>query len=145
MSGMRLPAVIQRLRDPKGWDGSNRLDDMVHRVEPTKLTARVQSYLRYSTDGEVIATAGPTRPRVGNRDLRGVPQATAARRSSEAIMAGLVVVFALIMTITAALVGGFLAISFAISRGHRVRSVIWRRTDHPGQGTRPLTGSNRWL
>ena len=60
-------------------------------------------------------------------------------------MAAVVVVFALIMTTTGVLVGAFLAISVAISRGHRVRSVIWNRTDHPGQGTRPLTGFNRRL
>ena len=57
-------------------------------------------------------------------------------------MAGLIVI-ALVLTITGVLAGGFIAISFAISRGHHVRSVIWKLQDRTGQGTRPLTGSGR--
>jgi ABC-type arginine/histidine transport system permease subunit len=58
-------------------------------------------------------------------------------------MAGLIIVIALLMTVISVLVAAFIAVSFAISRGHRVRSVIWDRSDHPGQGTAPLTGSSR--
>ena len=57
-------------------------------------------------------------------------------------MASLIVI-ALVLAIAGVLTGGFFAISFAISRGHHVRSVIWKVQDQPGQGTRPLTGSGR--
>jgi hypothetical protein len=60
-------------------------------------------------------------------------------------MTAFVVVFALIMIITGALFGAFIATSYAISRGHRVRSMIWRKSDQTGQPTRPLTGSSRRL
>jgi hypothetical protein len=53
------------------------------------------------------------------------------------------IVIALVLTVAGVLAGGFIAISFAISRGHHVRSVIWKMQDHTGQGTRPLTGSGR--
>jgi hypothetical protein len=78
----------------------------------------------------------------GKRDLGNMPRETAAGKSAEAIMASLVVI-AVIMTITGVVAGGFIAVSFAISRGHRVRSVIWNAPDRTGQGTRPLTGSSR--
>jgi hypothetical protein len=57
-------------------------------------------------------------------------------------MASLIVI-ALVLTVAGVLAGGFIAISIAISRGHHVRSVIWKVQDHTGQGTRPLTGSGR--
>jgi hypothetical protein len=58
-------------------------------------------------------------------------------------MASLIVI-ALIMVVAGVLVGGFIAISVAISRGHRVRSVIWNVVpDRIGKGTRPLSGSSR--
>jgi hypothetical protein len=57
-------------------------------------------------------------------------------------MASLIVI-ALVLTIAGALAGGFIAISFAISRGRRVRSVIWNVPDRTGQDARPLTGSSR--
>ena len=41
-------------------------------------------------------------------------------------MASLIVI-ALVLTVAGVLAGGFIAISFAISRGHHVRSVIWKR------------------
>jgi hypothetical protein len=57
-------------------------------------------------------------------------------------MASLIVI-ALVMTVTGVLAGGFIAISVAISRGHHVRSVIWKAQDHTGRRTRPLSGSGR--
>jgi hypothetical protein len=58
-------------------------------------------------------------------------------------MASLIVI-ALVMTVAGVLVGGFIAVSWAISRGHQVRSVIWNVVpDRTGKGTRPLTGSGR--
>jgi hypothetical protein len=40
-------------------------------------------------------------------------------------MASLIVI-ALVLTVTGVLAGGFIASSVAISRGHHVRSVIWK-------------------
>jgi hypothetical protein len=57
-------------------------------------------------------------------------------------MASLIVI-AIILVVAGVLVGGFFAISFAISRGHHVRSVIWNVPDRTGRGARPLTGSSR--
>ena len=104
-----MTVVQPKRKGPKGWDDPNRLNDMAHRVQSTK--------------------------------LRECPRGTTGK-SSEAIMASLIVI-ALILTITGVLVGGFAAISFAISRGHHVRSVIWKVQDHTGRGARPLTGSSR--
>jgi hypothetical protein len=64
---------------------------------------------------------------------------TVAQRSSEAIMASLIVI-ALVMAVTGVLAGAFIAISFAICRGHHVRSMIWNMPDRPGQSARPMTG-----
>jgi len=57
-------------------------------------------------------------------------------------MASLIVI-ALVLTVAGILAGAFIAVSFAISRGHHVRSVIWKVQDRTGRGTRPLTGSGR--
>jgi hypothetical protein len=57
-------------------------------------------------------------------------------------MASLIVI-ALVLTVAGVLTGGFFAISFAISRGRHVKSVIWKVQNQTGQGTRPLTGSGR--
>jgi hypothetical protein len=57
-------------------------------------------------------------------------------------MASLIVI-ALVLTVAGVLAGAFIAISFAIRRGHHVRSVIWKLQDQTGPGTRPLTGSGR--
>ena len=57
-------------------------------------------------------------------------------------MASLIVI-AIILVVAGVLAGGFIAISFAISRGHQVRSVIWRVPDRAGRATRPLAGSSR--
>lgn len=57
-------------------------------------------------------------------------------------MASLIVI-AVVMVVTGVLVGGFIAVSVAISRGHRVRSVIWSAQERTGGDRRPLTGSGR--
>jgi hypothetical protein len=57
-------------------------------------------------------------------------------------MASLIVI-ALVLTVAGVLAGAFIAISFAIRRGHHVRSVIWKLQDQTGPGTRPLTGCGR--
>jgi hypothetical protein len=59
------------------------------------------------------------------------------------IVIAIVIVIAIIVVVAGVLVGGFIAISFAISRGHHVRSVIWKVPDRTGRGARPLTGSSR--
>ena len=70
-----------------------------------------------------------------------MPRETTAE-SSEAVMASLIVI-ALVMIVAGVLVGAFIAISFAISRGHRVRSADLEGAGPGRQGTRPLTGSGR--
>jgi len=57
-------------------------------------------------------------------------------------MASLIVI-AIILVVAGVLVGGFIAISLAINRGHQVRSVIWQVQDRAGTGVRPLTGASR--
>ena len=57
-------------------------------------------------------------------------------------MASLVVI-ALVMTIAGVVVGAFVTISFAINRGRRVRSLIWRTPGQPPQSDRPLVDSSR--
>lgn len=57
-------------------------------------------------------------------------------------MASLVVV-ALVMTVAGVVVGVLVAISFAINRGDRVRSLIWQRPDEPAQSDRSLVDSSR--
>ena len=57
-------------------------------------------------------------------------------------MASLIVI-ALVMTIAGVVVGVLFTISFAINRGHRVRSLIWRTPGQPAQSDRPLVDSSR--
>jgi hypothetical protein len=53
-------------------------------------------------------------------------------------MASLIII-AIILVVAGILVGGFIAISLAISRGHRVRSVIWKVPGRVGGESRRLT------
>lgn len=57
-------------------------------------------------------------------------------------MASLIVI-ALIMVISGALVGAFIAVSIAIRLGKRVRSLIWTVPGRSTPNSRPLTGSSR--
>jgi hypothetical protein len=58
-------------------------------------------------------------------------------------MASLIVIV-IILVVAGVLIGGFIAISIAITRGHQVRLVIWNvAPDRTAQGTRPLSGSSR--
>jgi len=78
----------------------------------------------------------------GKWDLQNMPGETAARKSSEAVMASLIVI-ALVITVAGMLTGGFFAVSVAINRGHRVRSLIWQTPRRPASSDRPLAGSGR--
>jgi hypothetical protein len=57
-------------------------------------------------------------------------------------MASLIVI-ALVMTVTGVLATAFIAVSIAIRKGNRVRSLIWRASGRPTQKSRPLTNSGR--
>lgn len=59
-------------------------------------------------------------------------------------MASLIVI-ALIAVVAGALLGAFFAVSIAINRGKRVRSLIWGAPARPASKARPLTGSGRRL
>jgi hypothetical protein len=59
-------------------------------------------------------------------------------------MASLIVI-ALVTVVAGALVGAFIAVTIAIRRGNRVRSLIWRAPDGPVSNPRPLTGSGSRL
>jgi hypothetical protein len=59
-------------------------------------------------------------------------------------MASLIVI-ALVMTVTGVLATAFIAVSIAIRKGNRVRSLIWQASGRPTQNSRPLTGSSRRL
>jgi hypothetical protein len=78
----------------------------------------------------------------GKWDPQNMPGETAARKNSEAFMASLIVI-ALVITVTGVLTGGFFAISVAINRGYRVRSLIWQTPGRPAKNDRPLVGSSR--
>jgi hypothetical protein len=71
-----------------------------------------------------------------------MPRKFAARKSSEAVMASLIVI-ALVITVAGVLAGAFFAISFAINRGDRVRSLIWQTPARPAESDRPLVDSSR--
>jgi hypothetical protein len=60
------------------------------------------------------------------------------------MMASLIVI-ALVSVVAGVLVGAFIAVSIAIRRGNRVRSLIWRVPDRPVRDRRPLTGSGSRL
>jgi len=53
------------------------------------------------------------------------------------------IVIALVMVVTGALVGAFIAVSIAIRLGKAVRSLIWTVPDRSTPNARPLTGSSR--
>ena len=57
-------------------------------------------------------------------------------------MASLIVI-AVVITVAGVLAGAFFAISFAINRGHRVRSLIWQTPGRPANSDRPLVDSSR--
>jgi hypothetical protein len=57
-------------------------------------------------------------------------------------MASLIVI-ALVMTVTGVLATAFIAVSIAIRKGNRVRSLIWQASGRPTQKSRPLTNSGR--
>jgi hypothetical protein len=57
-------------------------------------------------------------------------------------MASLIVI-ALVVTVAGVLGGAFIAISFAINRGHRVRSLIWQAPGQPAKSDQPLVDSGR--
>ncbi|HEX4290857.1 MAG TPA: hypothetical protein VH021_18170 [Trebonia sp.] len=57
-------------------------------------------------------------------------------------MAGFIVI-ALVTVVAGVLVGAFIAVSIAIHRGNRVRSLIWRTPGRSVSNPRPLTGSGR--
>ena len=56
-------------------------------------------------------------------------------------MASLIVI-ALVVTVAGVLAGAFFAISIAINRGHRVRSLIWQAPGQPAKSNRPLVDSS---
>jgi hypothetical protein len=57
-------------------------------------------------------------------------------------MASLIVI-ALVMTVAGVVVGVLVAISLAINRGDRVRSLIWQRPGEPARSDRSLVDSSR--
>ena len=79
-------SVVQQGHGPKGWDDSNRLDDMVYRVQPTKLTAWVQPNLRSGPDGIVTRSFGSEQPMTRGSgtggERSGRPRRVGARRPS---------------------------------------------------------------
>jgi hypothetical protein len=115
---------------------------MVHRIHSSELTARMQSNLQDSSDALIIRPAGSDPANVrGRRDLgkcRGRPR----QKSSEAVVAS-VIVIAVVTAVAGVLAGAFIAVSIAIHRGYRVRSLIWKASGRPAQSARPLSGSAR--
>jgi len=71
-----------------------------------------------------------------------MPRVIAAQKSSEAVMASLVVV-ALAITAAGIVAGAFITISFTIRREDRARTLSWDAPDRTARNVRTLTGYSR--